>query len=137
MFAAFAGLLRRLAEQDGPWAAADPLGLPTAQRTRRAAVNATAAAAPEGLLHEPLVAYARHHPGRTAVIDATGSMTYGEWLGRAARVAERLRTAGCRPGDFVAVLMDKGRDQVVGVLGALLAGGVYVPVDVAQPQVRR
>ncbi|MEU3071457.1 amino acid adenylation domain-containing protein [Streptomyces sp. NPDC006906] len=137
MFAAFAGLLRRLAEQSGPWAAADPLGLPAAQRARRDEVNATAAAEPGGLLHEPLVVYARHNPGRTAVIDTTGSMTYGEWLGRSARVAQELRAAGCRPGAFVAVLMDKGRDQVVGVLGTLLAGGVYVPVDVAQPQMRR
>ncbi|MEU3914329.1 amino acid adenylation domain-containing protein [Streptomyces sp. NPDC029721] len=137
MFASFAGLLRRLAEQDAPWAAADPLGLPARQRALRDAVNATGAPEPGGLLHEPLVAHARRNPDGTAVIDAAGAMTYGEWLGRAARVAAELRAAGCRPGDFVAVLLDKGRDQVVGVLGALLAGGVYVPVDVAQPQVRR
>ncbi|MEU0007608.1 amino acid adenylation domain-containing protein [Streptomyces sp. NPDC006314] len=137
MFAGFARLLHRLAEQEAPWTAADPLGLPERQRARRDAVNATAAPEPGCLLHEPLVEYARKFPGETAVIDATGSMTYGEWLGRAARVAGELRAAGCRPGDFVAVLMDKGRDQVVGVLGALLAGGAYVPVDVAQPQVRR
>ncbi|MCL6296872.1 non-ribosomal peptide synthetase [Streptomyces kronopolitis] len=137
MFAAFTGLLSRLAEQAAPWTAADPLGLPARQRARRDAVNATAAPEPGGLLHEPLVAYARRFPGRTAVVDATGVLTYGEWLGRAARVAGELRAAGCRPGDFVAVLMDKGRDQVVGVLGALLAGGVYVPVDITQPQVRR
>ncbi|CAM3715355.1 amino acid adenylation domain-containing protein [Nocardiopsis rhodophaea] len=137
MFAAFTRLLHRLAEQDTLWSEADPLGLPERQRARRDAVNATAAAEPGGLLHEPLVEHARKFPGETAVIDATGSMTYEEWLGRAAWVAQELRAAGCRPGDFVAVLMDKGRDQVVGVLGALLAGGVYVPVDIGQPQVRR
>ena len=137
MFEAFAGLLRRLAQRDATWTAADPLGLPAGQRARRDAVNATAAPEPGGLLHEPLVAYARRFPDRTAVIDATGAMTYGEWLGRAARVAGELRAAGCRPGDFVAVLMDKGREQVVGVLGALLAGGAYVPVDIAQPRLRR
>ncbi|MGW1893518.1 amino acid adenylation domain-containing protein [Streptomyces sp. NPDC002004] len=137
MFAAFARLLHRLAEEDTPWSEADPLGLPERQRARRDAVNDTAAAVPGGLLHAPLVEYARKFPAETAVIDATGSMTYEEWLGRAAWVARELRAAGCRPGDFVAVLMDKGRDQVVGVLGALLAGGVYVPVDIGQPQLRR
>ncbi|MBX6381795.1 MAG: amino acid adenylation domain-containing protein [Microbispora sp.] len=137
MFAAFEGLLRRLAERDEPWEAVDPQPLPDRQRAVRATVNATEEPAPDCLLHDPLVAYARDFPDRTAVIDPAGSLTYGEWLGRAAAVAERLRAAGCRPGDFVGVLIDKCRDQAVGVLGVLLAGGVYVPVDLSQPRIRR
>ncbi|MFC9947389.1 amino acid adenylation domain-containing protein [Streptomyces pratensis] len=137
MFAAFEGLLHRLAEHGEPWAEADPQPLPEQQRTRRNAANATEAPAPAGLLHDPLVAYARAFPDRVAVIDPAGPMTYGQWLGRAAGVAERLRAEGCRPGDFVGVLIDKSRDQAVGVLGVLLAGGVYVPVDLGQPRVRR
>ncbi|MFG2292838.1 amino acid adenylation domain-containing protein [Streptomyces sp. NPDC048603] len=137
MFAAFEGLLHRLAASDGTWAAVDPQPLPDRQRARRTAVNDTGAPAPDGLLHDPLVAYARTHPDRLAVVDPAGSLTYGEWLGRAAGVAERLRAAGCRPGDFVGVLIDKSREQAVGVLGVLLAGGVYVPVDLGQPRVRR
>ncbi|MFI5798198.1 amino acid adenylation domain-containing protein [Streptomyces sp. NPDC051677] len=137
MFAAFEGLLRRLAGHDEPWAAVDPQPLPDRQRTLRTAVNATAAPAPDCLLHEPLVAYARAFPDRVAVIDPAGTLTYGQWLGRAAGVAGRLRAAGCRPGDFVGVLIDKCRDQAVGVLGVLLAGGVYVPVDLGQPVSRR
>ncbi|MEU6755468.1 amino acid adenylation domain-containing protein [Streptomyces sp. NPDC046685] len=137
MFAAFEGLLHRLAQDDAPWAAVDPQPLPHRQQSLRAAVNATRAPAPDGLLHDPLVAYARAFPDRVAVVDPSGSLTYGQWLGRAARVAEELRAAGCRPGDFVGVLIDKSRDQAVGVLGVLLAGGVYVPVDLGQPRVRR
>jgi pyochelin synthetase len=137
MFAAFEGLLHRLAEHDEPWAAPDPQPLPNRQRTLRTAVNATAAPAPDCLLHDPLVAYAREFPDRVALIDTAGSLTYGQWLGRAAGVAEQLRAAGCRPGDFVGVLIDKCRDQAVGVLGVLLAGGVYVPVDLGQPRIRR
>ncbi|MBC6447511.1 non-ribosomal peptide synthetase [Actinokineospora xionganensis] len=137
MFAAFVGLLHGLAASDATWSAVDPQPLPESQRARRAEANATEASTPGGLLHEPLMAYGREFPDRVAVIDATGSMTYGEWLGRAAAVAERLRAAGCAPGDFVGVLVDKSRAQVVGVLGVLLAGGVYVPVDLGQPRVRR
>ncbi|WP_169731605.1 non-ribosomal peptide synthetase [Streptomyces glaucescens] len=137
MFAAFEGLLHRLAERDEPWSAVDPQPLPERQRAVRTAVNATQAPAPDRLLHEPLVAYARRNPDRVAVIDPAGSLTYAQWLGRAAGVAEQLRAAGCRPGDFVGALIDKCRDQAVGVLGVLLAGGVYVPVDLGQPRSRR
>ncbi|GIJ24431.1 non-ribosomal peptide synthetase [Micromonospora lutea] len=137
MFDAFVQLLHRLAVADAAWAAVDPQPLPQAQRERRVAANATDAPVPDCLLHEPLVAYARENPDRTAVVDAAGSMTYGDWLARAAGVAERLRAEGCRPGDLVGVLIDKSREQVVGVLGVLLAGGGYVPVDLGQPAVRR
>ncbi|MFI6481050.1 amino acid adenylation domain-containing protein [Nonomuraea sp. NPDC050663] len=137
MFTAFETLLRCLAASDETWSAADPQPLPPAQRAVRLAVNATDAPAPGGLLHDPLVAYARRFPDRIAVIDPKGTMTYGQWLGRAAAVAGRLRAEGCGPGDLVGVLIDKSREQAVGVLGVLLAGGVYVPVDLAQPAVRR
>lgn len=137
MFAAFVGLLHRLAEHDDPWKARVPQPLPERQRAVRAEVNATSAPVPEGLLHDPLVAYARANPDRTAVIASSGSLTFGQWLGRAAGLAEVLRSAGCRPGDFVGIVLDKGLDQVVAVLGVLLAGGVYVPVDPGQPAVRR
>ncbi|WP_228447064.1 non-ribosomal peptide synthetase [Streptomyces paludis] len=137
MFATFEALLHRLAERAETWTAVDPQPLPERQRTLRAAVNATAAPAPAGLLHEPLVAYAREFPDRVAVIDTAGSLTYGQWLGGAAAVAERLRAAGCGPGDFVGVLIDKCRAQAVAVLGVLLVGGVYVPVDSGQPRIRR
>ncbi|MFD4747885.1 amino acid adenylation domain-containing protein [Streptomyces rubiginosohelvolus] len=137
MFASFAALLHRLAESTEPWTAVDPQPLPDHQRTRRAGVNATAAPVPDGLLHDPLVARARAFPDRVAVIDTAGTLTYAQWLGGAAAVAARLRAEGCRPGDFVGVLVDKCRDQAVAVLGVLLAGGVYVPVDSGQPRVRR
>ncbi|MEE1760799.1 amino acid adenylation domain-containing protein [Streptomyces sp. SP18BB07] len=137
MFAAFEALLHRLAEGTEPWTAVDPQPLPERQRTRRTEVNATAAPVPEGLLHDPLVARARAFPDRVAVIDTAGTLTYGQWLGGAAAVATRLRAEGCRPGDFVGVLIDKCRDQAVAVLGVLLAGGVYVPVDSGQPRIRR
>ncbi|MFJ2743752.1 amino acid adenylation domain-containing protein [Streptomyces sp. NPDC087440] len=137
MFDAFTVLLHRLAADQEAWLHAEPQPLPAGQRAVRAAVNDTAAPEPGHLLHHPLVARARAHPDRTAVVDAAGTLTYGQWLGRAAGVAEQLRAAGTQPGDFVGVLIDKSREQLVAVLGVLLAGGVYVPVDTTQPQVRQ
>ncbi|MFE0155382.1 amino acid adenylation domain-containing protein [Nonomuraea sp. NPDC059007] len=51
----------------------------------------------------------------------------------ATAVAEPL----ARGGAPVAILMDKGWEQVVAALGILLAGAAYLPVDTGQPPARR
>ncbi|WP_407567207.1 amino acid adenylation domain-containing protein [Polymorphospora sp. A560] len=137
MFEAYADLVGRLADGSAAWDQVGPVPLPAAQALRRAAVNDTAADLPVGLLHEPVFAQAARTPQRVAVVADGRALTYAELAGRAAEVAGWLRSAGCRPADPVAVVMDKGWEQVVGVLGVLLAGGVYVPVDTNQPPARR
>lgn len=137
MFAAFADLLRRMADGAQAWRAGKPVSLPTAQRARRELVNATAAEVPRELLHEPVLRTALREPGRPALWSAGRWMTYGELAGRAHALAEALTGAGCRPRDLVAIVLDKGWEQVVGVLGTLIAGGVYLPLDTNQPLGRR
>ncbi|MEV4202904.1 amino acid adenylation domain-containing protein [Micromonospora globbae] len=137
MFAAYAALLRRLALTDDAWEELSPVALPEASARRRAEVNATAAPLPDGLLHEGVFAQALRTPDRVALVAPDATLTYRQLTGRAAAVAARLADAGCRPGDLVAVVADKGWRQVVGVFGALLAGAAYVPVDTNQPPARR
>ncbi|GIJ08919.1 non-ribosomal peptide synthetase [Micromonospora andamanensis] len=135
-FAAYEDLLARLVDGSA-WSAAYPVGLPAAQARRRAGVNATAGPVPAGLLHDGVVAQAIRHPDRTAVIDAARTMTYGELLVHANGVANALLGAGCRPGELVGITLGRSCHQVVAVLGTLLAGAVYVPVDPAHPPRRR
>ncbi|GGL51487.1 non-ribosomal peptide synthetase [Planomonospora parontospora] len=134
MFDALRGLLLDLAASDAAWESASPVALPAAQAGRREHANATAAPRPAGLLHEPVVAQAADAPDAPAVLAADRTLTYGELLARATAVAERLAGAGNAP---VAIVMDKGWEQVVAVLGTLLAGAAYLPVDTGQPPVRR
>ncbi|WP_343299693.1 amino acid adenylation domain-containing protein [Streptomyces sp. 5-6(2022)] len=140
MFEAYTDLVRHLAaghtEPARAWDHPTPRPLPADQARRREAVNATAADIPEGLLHDGVVAQARRTPGRTAVIAANGSLTYGELLGRAASVAGLLRER-CTSGEVVAISMSKGWEQVAGTLGTLMAGCAYLPLDTAQPAARR
>ena len=42
-----------------------------------------------------------------------------------------------RPNELVGVLMEKGWEQIVGVLGVLLSGGAYLPIDPGLPQERQ
>lgn len=74
---------------------------------------------------------ADRHPDRVAVIDEHGSCTYAVLRERAqgAGTALAARNATHRA---VVVYMEKGADALSIMLGALYAGGFYVPVD---PQV--
>jgi pyochelin synthetase len=137
MFAAFDTLVRRMADDPSVWEALDTVPLPPAQADRRRHVNATAGPLPAALLHDGVVAQAQRTPNRTAVVTGDRSLSYAELVGRANGVAEALRERGCASGEVVAVVMDKGWEQVTAVLGALVAGAVYLPIDGFQPRARR
>jgi pyochelin synthetase len=137
MFEAFADLVRRLAASPEPWASTCPVPLPVDQRARREAANHTAAPLGDALLHAGVLAQALRTPDRPAVVSERRTLTYAGLAGAAAAVAAELRARGCEPGDIVAIVMEKGWEQVAGVLGTLLAGCVYLPVDTNQPAARR
>ncbi|AGP53603.1 non-ribosomal peptide synthetase [Streptomyces rapamycinicus] len=137
MFGAFAALVADLTDGDGAWQRTDPVELPAHQHERLARVNATEAPRSADPLHAEVMAQARRTPGRTAVITPGRTLDYAELTGRARAVAAALTTSGSVPGERVAIVMDKGWEQVVAVLGVLLARGAYLPVDTTQPALRR
>ncbi|MFH8798221.1 amino acid adenylation domain-containing protein [Streptomyces sp. NPDC017936] len=137
MFAAFRDLVTRLLDTPAVWEDADPLALPARQTQRVAEVNDTAAARRHQLLHTAVVDQAERTPDRIAVVTSSRSLDYAELLGRARAVADAVLDAGGRPGQRVGVVMEKGWEQVVAVLGVLLADGAYLPVDTTQPALRR
>ncbi len=79
------------------------------------------------------------HPGREALAETGGGprLTYRELWDQAARVAGGLRAAGVRRGDRVALRLGNGVDWVLAFFGAVLAGGVVVPVNtrLTEPEV--
>ena len=50
--------------------------------------------------------------------------------------SDKLRQRGACPNVLVAVVMEKGWEQVVAVLGALQSGAAYLPIDPELPQER-
>ncbi len=79
---------------------------------------------------------ARTAPDRTAVVCGAREVTYGELDARAGRVAHRLTALGVRPGDAVAVLMERSVELIAACLGILKAGAAYVPLDGRAPAAR-
>ncbi|MFI7638049.1 amino acid adenylation domain-containing protein [Nonomuraea sp. NPDC049400] len=90
---------------------------------------------PPGLLQEPVMAAAP--PESVAVRHPRGEITYEELHRRARALAAELRAAGAGPGQLVAVVMERGWEQVVAVLAINLAGAAYLPVDADLPDRRR
>ncbi|MFB7496396.1 amino acid adenylation domain-containing protein [Streptomyces sp. NPDC056161] len=141
MFEAYTALVRSLSAEgaagEAVWDAPAGIPLPKAQAARRSRVNATEGPLPNALLHEPVLAQAQATPDAIAVRTPELALSYRQLLSRASALAGALTASGLRPGEPVAIWMDKGWEQVVAVLGALLAGGAYLPVDTAQPPARR
>ena len=140
LFAAYNMRLLELARDDSAWqldwpATLDIL-LPTTQAAIRAEANATAAPEPTELLHAPFVAQAAAQPDAPAVIASDVSLSYSDIDRLSNQVANALLERGLKTNELVAVVMQKGWEQVVAVLGILKAGGAYMPVDAAMPAER-
>jgi len=75
-------------------------------------------------------------PNRIAVDSPTGSYTYAELLDAAQRVGGALVECGVRPGDRVAIMMQRSRELLAGLIGIHCAGAAYVPIDPTYPEAR-
>ncbi|RVU23860.1 amino acid adenylation domain-containing protein [Streptomyces antnestii] len=141
MFATYCDMVSRLAEDDTLWDKELRVTLPAHQLTVRAERNATEGTRPAGLLHEPFLDRAAEHPGRTAVLTTTQSVTYGELAARAqavgACVAAHGENARALRDRLVGISLDKGPDQVAAAYGVMMAGAAYLPVNVSLPAQRR
>lgn len=74
----------------------------------------------------------------TAIVDRDGerTVTYGELDALSGLVAGKLRTEGCRKGDFVIVNMGRRAEYLAAYLGILKAGCVVVPLVPDYPEER-
>lgn len=136
MFAAYRGLLTRLADDERTWGQVDSSLTPPAQLAQRALVNRTETAIPQVLLHELMAEQARQRPGRTAVTTPHARLSYRELAQRANQVGRVLRDLGATPNRLVAIVMNKGWEQYVGVYGVLASGAAYLPIDPDVPAER-
>lgn len=136
MLESYTSLLWRLAEADASWQDNLLTFLPADQSAQRQRVNDTAAPAPAGLLQDRVLEQAARRPHDLAVIAPTQRLTYGDLARLSTHLGHRLRDLGARPNHLVAVVMEKGWEQVVAVLGILQAGGAYLPIDPNLPAER-
>ncbi|GAB3934580.1 hypothetical protein GCM10027614_07850 [Micromonospora vulcania] len=88
-------------------------------------------------VHELICHQALRTPDAIAVRSGGTVLTYRELLDAAALVAGRLAADGVGPGAVVGLCAPRGAKLVVAVLGVLLSGAAYLPVDPQHPAHRQ
>ena len=73
------------------------------------------------------------YPDNIAIVDQLGSVTYKELLQASSQVWDALTKQGIGNGDIIGIQLPKGRDQVISALGILMAGAVYLPLELSWP----
>jgi len=136
MFDAYCRLIQRLADEEKAWQETGCQLIPSAQIEKRAAVNATDASVSSEMLHTLFANQVPRQPDHPAVISSNHTLSYEELSHRSSHIGRLLRKNGAEPNTLVAVVMEKGWEQVVGVLGILQSGAAYLPIDPTVPRER-
>ncbi|MFQ5517005.1 MAG: AMP-binding protein, partial [Acidimicrobiia bacterium] len=76
-----------------------------------------------------LAVNSRHHCSRTAVVSASGSLSWGEVADRSARLATALRKRGLQPGDRLALVSDNCSEILETYYAAALSGVIAAPTS--------
>ena len=87
------------------------------------------------LLHDYVTQASLAHPDETALVYEGQRMSYRQLDDRSDHLARRLSNVGSQ-GDRVCLMAAKGISAIVGIIGTLKAGRVYVPIDVTSPVAR-
>jgi glutamate-1-semialdehyde-2,1-aminomutase len=136
MFNAYLDLLQRLADTEAAWQEQSFSLIPAPQLQQRIAVNATDAPVPQAMLHTLFAEQVARRSPQVAVVTKNKTLTYQELDHHSQQVAQSLRKSGARPNVLIPIVMEKGWEQIVAVLGVLKSGAAYLPIDPALPEER-
>ncbi len=89
-----------------------------------------------GSLAASFLAVARRSPASAALAFGGERLSYGELAHRGLGLARRLRRLGVGPESIVGLASERSVERIVGLLGIVLAGGAYLPLDPAYPDER-
>ncbi|HZU69406.1 MAG TPA: non-ribosomal peptide synthetase [Ktedonobacteraceae bacterium] len=87
-------------------------------------------------IHQLFEAQAARTPARVALISGQQRITYQELNRQANQLAAYLRRSGVGREALVGICMERSIEMVIGLLGILKAGAVYVPLDPTYPRER-
>ncbi|MFF7523906.1 amino acid adenylation domain-containing protein, partial [Streptomyces pseudovenezuelae] len=127
-------LLEAVAADPGrPVGALPLLTAPERDHLLRTWTDTTATLPPVNGIHELIAERAAARPDSVAVVSGDRTLTYGELLARANRLAHLLRQKGVGTESVVGLCLERGPDMVAAVLAVWQAGAAYLPLDPSYP----
>ena len=136
MFETYCHFLKQLATEETAWQETQRQLLPPHQLAQQRLVNATDAPVSEEMLHTLFAAQVPLRSNKPAVISPERTLSYQELYELSNQVGHKLRSLGATPNRLVAVVMEKGWEQIVAVMGILNSGAAYVPISPNLPPER-
>ncbi len=143
MFDEYMRILRLLADDQKAWEHHRLAALPLRQAQRRAARNNRPMPLPQGTVCDLFLKRAAETPEAAAIIAPDRTLTYAETLGYALLVRQRILESPAvrqRPSRndmaTVAIVLERGWQAIVCILGIQLAGMPYLPLDSGNPPSR-
>ncbi|CAF1616881.1 unnamed protein product, partial [Didymodactylos carnosus] len=133
MHQTFCKLLENLAFSIEIWQKPVTLVLSEDQNQRRLLYNDTKWKRESHLLHELVIEQAERAGDAWAIRSTRENLTYQQLLLRVYPLAHCLRQRGAKPNQLIAIIMEKGWEQVVACLSILVSGAAYLPLDVDLP----
>ena len=140
MFGAYCRLLDHLINSqeawDSNWTTIAHWLVPEEHIQVQESANVTQMPLGNDLLQTKFFQHAEQNPEKEAIISSSKTFSYGEIGRKANQVANWLLNHGAQPNKLIAVVMEKGWEQIVAVLGILQSGGAYLPIDPWYPEER-
>lgn len=75
-------------------------------------------------------------PNKTALIFGDSKLTYDELNQKANQLAHKLVSLGVKPGNVVAVLLNRSLEMIIALIAILKTGAAYLPLDPEYPMDR-
>lgn len=91
----------------------------------------------ERAIHQDFIRQAQQQPQSIAIVDSLGELTYGALYEAALTLSLQLREQVDMSAETIAVMVDKGRAQIISVLAIVMSGKAYLPLDSSWPEGRR
>jgi len=113
-----------------------PILSETERQKQLVQLNQTEKPYPSIFVHQQFERAVEKNPDVVAVKCGDRQLSYRELDRRANQLAHHLRSLGVGPEVLVALSVERSLEMIVGILGVLKAGGVYVPLDPAYPRER-
>lgn len=136
MFRTMEALIGEISKSDSIGEQDECMDIPQWQKELYSKANDTKKRIPSRLLYEDAFDLYKNAPQKFALADLNRTMTYKDFMGWSIALSEKLVNSGVRKGDRVAVNLPKSLEQVVAVFGILMAGAIYVPLDIDMPRER-